>query len=396
MMAFKRWLGMGAVALLLAACSSVEGPTYAELSSISTAVDAQVVWKSRVGAGSGEHFARLAPQVQDGVVYVADRHGLVVALNKDNGQRIWSQRLGGRPGILNRWFRGEPARLSGITVAGSMVFLGSENGVVYALNSDTGEIEWQQRVPGEVLAAPTVGEGRVILHLGSGYIVSLSARTGEQQWRHEEEVALLSLRGVSRPVIASGGVIFGTATGKAVVLLSQNGQMAWEERLGVPSGSTELERVVDVDGSPLLMGAVFVMSAFNGELVALDLRSGEVLWKQNHGAWRTPVQSQTRIIVVNQDSHVLSLDRNNGLERWRNSELFNRSLTEPALLDSYLISADRFGYLHWLDRANGNLVGRLELNKDVAIQAAPVVSDNRIYVQDSRGYVYAIRHTPRS
>lgn len=390
MIGFKRWLGVIAAAGFLVACSAVEGPSYAELNTITAEVDTSVEWRTRVGSGSGKHYSRLVPQVQDNLIFAADRHGLVVALNKDNGQRVWSQRLGGRAGFLNRWFRGEPARLSGITIAGSMLFVGSENGKVYALNSDTGEVQWQQSVPGEVLSAPSVGEGRVVMHLGSGYIVALSARTGEQQWLHEEEVALLSLRGVSRPVIASGGVIFGSATGKAVVLLSQSGQIAWEERLATPSGSTELERLIDVDGAPLVLGTTFVMSAFNGELVALDLRSGEVAWKQNHGAWRSPVLAANRIALVNQDSHMLSIDRNTGIERWRNSELFNRSLTEPAVIGQYLISADRFGYLHWFNRSSGSLAGRLELNEDVALQSAPIVADDILYVQDARGYIYAV------
>lgn len=395
MMVLKRWLGAFTAVILLAACSSTEGPTYAELTNITPEVTGSIVWESRVGSGSEGHFSRLRPAIQDDVIYAADRHGLVVAMNVANGERIWTKRLGGRTGIFNRWFRGESARISGITAAGSLLFIGSENGKVIALNADSGEIVWEQSVPGEVLSAPTVGEGRVITHLGSGYIVSLSARTGERQWIHEEEVSLLSLRGVSQPAISSGGVIFGTATGKAVVLLSQTGQMAWEERLATPSGATELERLVDIDGAPLVMGGTFFMSAFNGELVALDLRSGEALWKQNHGAWRSPVQAGNRIALVNQDSHMLSIDRSTGVELWRNSELFNRGLTEPAVLSTFLVSGDRFGYLHWFNRTNGRLVGRLELNDDVAIQSAVQVAGDNLIVQDSSGRIYAISQQAR-
>lgn len=395
MMVLKRWLGAFAAVAFLAACSSTEGPTYAELTNITPEVNGSVVWESKVGSGSEGHYSRLTPAIQDDVIYAADRHGLVVAMNAANGNRIWTQRLGGRTGILNRWFRGESARISGITAAGSLLFIGSENGTITALNSDDGEVVWEQKVPGEVLAAPAVGEGRVISHLGSGYIVSLSARTGELQWTHEEEVSLLSLRGVSQPVINSGGVIFGTATGKAVVLLSATGQLAWEERLATPSGATELERLVDIDGSPLVIGGSFYMSAFNGELVSLDLRSGEAVWKQNHGAWRSPVQAGTRIALVNQDSHLLSIDRSNGIELWRNTDLFNRSLTEPAVMGTYLVSGDRFGYVHWFNRTNGRLVGRLELDEDVAIQGAVQVSGENLIVQDANGKIYAISQQAR-
>ncbi|RUO23622.1 outer membrane protein assembly factor BamB [Aliidiomarina iranensis] len=395
MMVLKRWLGAFAAVAFLAACSSTEGPTYADLTEITPEVSGSIVWQSKVGSGSEGHYSRLVPAIQDDVIYAADRHGLVVAMNLENGNQLWSQRLGGRPGFLNRYLRGESARISGITAAGSMLFIGSENGVITALNSDNGELIWEQKVPGEVLSAPTVGEGRVVAQLSSGYVVALAARTGEMQWSHEEEVSLLSLRGVSQPAIESGGVIFGTATGKAVVLLGETGQLAWEERLATPSGATELERLVDVDGSPLIIGGTFFMSAFNGELVGLELRSGEPIWKQDHGAWRSPVQAGTRIVLVNQDSHLLGIDRRNGIELWRNSDLFNRSLTEPAVLGTYLVAGDRFGYLHWFNRNDGRLVGRLELEEDVAIQGAIQVAGENLVVQDASGSIYVISQQAR-
>jgi|SRR5690554_6246538 len=394
-MVLKRWLTAFAATALLAACSSSDdGPRHAELQPITTTVEGRIEWQTRVGQGIEGHYSKLRPVVQDDTIFVADRHGAVVALNAANGRQLWRADFGGRRGILNRWFRGEPARLSGLAVAGSMLFVGSENGKVMALNSDNGELIWEQKVPGEVLSAPTVGDGRVVVHLGSGYVVALAARTGEIQWRHEDDVSLLSLRGTSRPAIASGGVMYGSATGKVVVLIAQTGQMAWEERIATPTGSTELERIVDADGSPLIVGGTMYLSAQNGELAALDLRTGEVLWKRDYAAWRSPVQVQNRIVIVDQESYLVAVDRNNGLEQWRNNDLYLRSVTEPVNVGSYLIAADRFGYLHWFNRNDGQLVGRLSLNDD-PVRAAPVVAGDRIIVQDAAGRVYAISQRER-
>ncbi|RUO32766.1 outer membrane protein assembly factor BamB [Aliidiomarina sanyensis] len=391
----KQWLAVVAAVLLVSACSSRDqGPQHAELQQITTEVSASQIWSTRVGTGFRGHFSRLRPVHADGIVYAADRQGTIVALNVENGREVWSKHVGGRQPLFGRYFAGEPARLSGLTVAGSMLFVGSENGLVYAFNREDGELLWEQKVPGEVLAPPAVGEGRVVVHLGSGNVVALRASTGEQLWIHEEEVSLLSLRGTSPLAIQSGGVIFGSATGKAVVLILESGMLAWEERVTVPSGSTDLERVVDIDGAPLVAGTTVYMSAYNGDLVALDLRSGEVLWRREYGSWRGPVMSANRIILVNQQSHVISVDRSNGLEQWRNSDLFLRSLTEPATQGGYLVSGDRFGYLHWFNRSNGELVGRYNLG-DEPIRGAPLVVNDKIIVQDGRGRVVALRQQTR-
>ncbi|TRW50321.1 outer membrane protein assembly factor BamB [Aliidiomarina halalkaliphila] len=387
----KHWLVVAVASIFLAACSSKdEGPRHAELRSITTEVTASEVWSTRVGIGQGNHHSRLRPVHQDGVIYVAGRHGAVAAINAESGRKLWSKELGGRKPVFGRYFGGEPARLSGIAVAGSMLFVGSENGLVYAFNADNGELLWEQKVPGEVLAAPTVGEGRVVVHLGSGIVAALRARDGEIMWTHEEEVSLLSLRGTSPAVINSGGVIFGSATGKVVVLIAENGMLAWEERISVPTGSTDLERLVDVDGAPLVWGGNIYVSAFNGDLAAFDLRNGEVLWKREYGSWRGPVQAVNRIVLVDQQSHMISIDRSNGMELWRNSDLFLRSLTEPAVSGSYLVSGDRFGYLHWFNRSNGELVGRYQVGDD-RIHGAPVIVDDKLIVQDAKGNVVAIR-----
>ncbi|WP_194756986.1 outer membrane protein assembly factor BamB [Aliidiomarina indica] len=391
----KHWLVVAVASIFLAACSSKdEGPRHADLRSITPEVTASEVWSTRVGIGEGNHYSRLRPVHQDGVIYVADRHGTVAALNADNGRELWSQKMGGRKPVFGRFFGGEPARFSGIAVAGSMLFVGSENGVVYAFDSDSGELKWEQKVPGEVLAAPSVGEGRVVVHLGSGIVAALRAQDGEILWTHEEEVSLLSLRGTSPVALNSGGAIFGSATGKVVVLIAENGMLAWEERISVPTGSTDLERLVDVDGAPLVWGGTIYMSAFNGDLAAFDLRNGEVMWKREYGSWRGPVQAATRIALVNQQSHLISIDRANGMELWRNSDLFLRSLTEPAVSGSYLVSGDRFGYLHWFNRSNGELVGRYRIG-DERIHSAPLIVGDKLIVQDAKGNVVALREQGR-
>lgn len=377
---------------VLSGCSSTDEQQFAELQEFDEQVTPEVVWQTSIGDGTDGFYSSLSPVYADGVVYAADRHGRIQALEAETGDSLWSQDVSGEKtsSFLNIFDKGPSARISGgLTLEEDVVYFGTENGEVYALNSENGEIIWRTEVAGEVMAAPGVGEGYVVAHLGNGIVTALDAETGEEAWIHEEEVPPLSLRGSSAPVVTSGGVMMGTNNGRAIVLILENGQLAWDERVVAPSGSSDLDRIVDIDATPVVVGETAYMLAFNGELVAMELRSGSVMWRRDYAGYRTPNVTTTRIYVTTQDSHLVALDRMNGNERWRTDSLYNRSLTGSAEMGDYIVAGDRFGYLHWLDRNSGAIVGRYEADSD-PIQAAPVRAGDYLIVQTASGRILAI------
>lgn len=389
---WRSWLSAAALVALVSACSSTPEPDYAELSEFDAEITPRVVWNRKVGDGSDEFFSRLTPAYADGVVYAADRHGLIRALNVENGRTVWSRDVSPRKpfSLFGWWRKGPPARLSGgLTLDGDTLYVGSENGQLFALNTENGDIRWQVQMPGEVVSAPVAGEGHLAAQLGNGIVIALDASTGEEKWRHEEEVPPLSLRGTSSPVISAGGVMVGTSSGRAAVLILDDGQMAWDERIATPAGGSDLERMVDIDANPVVRGDTLYMLAYNGELLALELRSGEVIWRRDYAGYRTPQITGNRIFLTTTNSHIAALDRINGNERWRNNDLYGRSLTEVAVLSDYLVTADRFGVVHWLNRENGRLAGRHEVRKD-SIQVAPIRAGDYVIVQTVNGRLIAL------
>ena len=210
------------------------------------------------------------------------------------------------------------------------MFLGTENGDVIALDAQTGDLIWHTEVGNEVMSDPAVGEGRVVVHTGGGKVISLDASTGEQQWEYEYQTPMLSVRGASAPAIISGGVIVGDSNGNGMVLISDSGQQAWTQTIGEASGGTELERLADVDAAPASQGTTLYMVAYNGELVALELMSGEVRWKRDYKSFENMLVTASRIFLTDVNSHVYALDQNGGIERWSNTRLFGRELSAPA------------------------------------------------------------------
>ena len=391
-MKFFNWRNtftVAAVAMLISACSSTDGPQYAELGAFEQQVSPSVAWTANIGGGTDEYFSRLSPVYSDGVVYAADRGGQISAIDADSGRVRWRTNLGTAGGFLSS---GPSALLSGgLTYADGRLFVGSENGKMYALDAASGATQWQVNVPGEVVSAPSYGDGALVAHLGNGMVYAMDAETGAERWRHEEEVPTLSLRGTSSPVVSAGGVIVGSNNGRAAVLILENGQLAWDERVTAPAGSSDLERMVDIDANPVVRGDTLYLLSFNGELVAMQLRNGDVLWRRDYQGYRTPQVTTSRIYLTTSESHLVELERLSGNERWRNNALFGRSLTDVAVMNDHVVAADRFGVIHWLDRNSGQIVGRHELRRD-AVQVAPLRVDDKVIVQTNKGRLIAFTY----
>ena len=358
------------------------------------------VWEQSMGNGVSHYFSRLKPAVAYGMVFAANRQGKVAAFEQASGKKVWDKDFaiyseeGFFSGLSRLWSSGVSAKLAGgMSVAYDTLYFGSENGDVYALVAKTGELKWHKTVKGEVLAAPAIDSGVLVVSTTSGLLVALDAQSGEQLWTYESEVPPLSLRGVSAATAAAGGAIVGTASGKLVVNILESGQTAWEQAISAPSGATELDRIVDIDSRPLVSGSqVFVISN-DGTLASVELRSGRVMWQREYKSYRRLTQSTANLFLVDNDSNVYALDIRNGVELWSQSGLKRRQLTAAEPIGDYVVVGDKFGYLHWLNQSDGQIVSRLAVgddDEDEAIYSSPVVEGKMLYTQTRDGKLVAI------
>ena len=383
----------------LFACSSTDdeediSDLPAELTEIDQKFEPKVIWEESVGDGSGDYFSRLKPIVAYDKVYSASRTGEVIAFDQQTGKELWQVDLSDINNDRSFWDSRVSALLSGGPTAGlNKIFIGSENGKIYALDAQTGELSWEVNIKGEVINAPAIEAGVVVVNSASGIMKALNADNGEELWKVEQDVPALTLRGISTPVIASGGVLIGTGKGGVNVYLLDSGQQGWSTDIGEPTGSTELERVVDVDSAPVVFGDKVYAVSSRGNLAAIDLKSGRVLWKRQYSSYRQISIYRNTIFLTNLRGHVYAIDRVNGIERWSNLTLANRGVSGPAVIDDYVVVGDFEGYLHWLNQETGEIVARHEVDGS-GIHSTPTVVDNVLYSQSRDGDLQAIE-TPK-
>lgn len=388
-------LGLVALAtLFVSGCSlfSTEEITYKELQNFDAKITPEVVWDTSVGDGIDTYFSHLNPVVVGDSIIAADRRGVVEAFNRSNGDQLWRADLRDMLDLEKSswWSAGEPMRIAGgLSALNGVVYLGSENGDVVAMNAADGSVKWHQVVRSEIMADPAIGGGFVVVKGSTGEVIALNEETGEELWKHTSETPPLSLRGTSSPVYEQGGIFVGTSTGKVIVLIAENGQPAWEARLAIPSGNTELQRLVDVDSRPVLAGRFVYNVAYNGALAAIEANTGEIAWRRDYSSYQNVLFAGGRLFVTDADDAISALDAQGGVEMWSNNDYTGRNVTAPVRFGDHIVVGDRFGYLHFINLLSGVTEGRLEVGEDV--YTAPIVVDDTLYVQLRDGSLLAVR-----
>lgn len=381
-MAITRWLPL-LLSGLLGGCGTwfggaeVEPPAELQDLDPQQRIQPREVWSRDVGAGTGQRHLGLRPWVEAGRVYVADSKGKVQVLEAGDGQAIWSldvdAPLSGGPGV-----------------GAGLVLLGTSDAELIALDEETGAERWRSRVSSEILAAPAAAAGVVVVHTIDGKLIGLDAADGKERWRYEREVPVLSLRGSAAPVISGNLVYCGLAGGKLLALDLDSGLPVWEASISVPSGRSELERMVDIDGDPLLYDSSIYVATYQGEVAAIGEASGTLLWRRKLSSYNGMAADWRQVYVSDDQGHVWALDTATGSARWRQEALYNRRLSAPAVLGDYVVVGDFEGYLHWLSTDDGSIVGRTRVGSD-PIGAAPRAANDMLYVLGDGGDLSAFR-----
>ena len=375
----------------LAGCSTVgdwfewsddEDPRQpAELSDIDARVDIDRRWSVSVGDGQGKGLYKLQPVVVGDLIYAASVDGEVRAVERKGGRTRWREQL-------------DTGLSGGIGHYDGFLYLGSADGEVLQLDAGDGSVRWSARVTGEVLAPPQ-GDGQVVVaQTYDGKVHGLDHDTGERLWSHDSNVPVLTIRGTSTPILRDGTVYAGFANGRVLAFDALTGAVNWESRVAIAQGRSEIERMVDIDGTMALRGSELYAASYQGRITALDIRSGRKLWQRNLSSFSGVSQGFGNVYVADDDGTVTAYLRDGQGIRWEQPALAFRELSRPTPVSSYLAVTDYQGYLHILSQVDGEFVGRVRVDSDGA-RADMLADGNVLYVYGNSGKLVAYGITPR-
>lgn len=367
-------LAAAALALVaLAACSNTKKEDLpAELPNFKPLFTPKKLWTEGLGHGQPKLLLGIGPTVDGGRVYGTNTIGEVVALDLNTGHRVWKRKL--------------KLPLSGGTGAGNgLVLVTATNGTLYALSEKDGSDQWYVQLSSEVLMAPVVADNLVLVRTVDGKLYGLDARNGTQRWITDQQVPRLTLRGTSQPVIAGELAICGFDNGRLMAVTLATGNTAWDVAVGQPRGSSELQRLIDVDSPAAVDGDDVFAVDFQGRAVRLARETGLEIWSREISSYRGLVANGLGVYVSTSGGEVVKLDRASGAERWRQPGLARRSLTGLAQQRNALVVADYKGVIHWLDSETGKFMARAKTR--ARITATPVVVGDLVVVQTETGRI---------
>ncbi|MFM1895608.1 MAG: hypothetical protein RLZZ385_682 [Pseudomonadota bacterium] len=353
----------------------VEQP--AELTDIQQEVRLRRLWSVSVGNGQGKEFNRLEPVIDGSTLYAASENGTVMAMDAATGDVRWRIRL-------------RESLTGGVGAGNGMVLLGSRDAEVLVLNQADGELRWRAPVSSEVLSAPQTNGDIVAVQTVDDKLIALDAQDGSQRWIYETTLPVLTLRGTSHPIFVGGAVLAGFSNGTMVAVTASNGVWRWEERVAVPQGRYDIERVIDVDGDLLLTGNnVVLASSYQGNLMGFDVQTGRIVWGMEASSYHGLAEGFGNVYFCTERSHVVAIRANSESQVWRNESLDLRSVTAPTPFSNYLAVADFDGYVHLLSQIDGRIVGRLQVDGD-GVRARPLAAGNTLYVYGNSGRLTAL------
>ncbi len=337
----------------------------------------QQLWSLSTGGSLGSKFHQLVPSIDEQQIFAVNVEGDLVAADLASGSINWRVEL-------------ETPIGGGVGAGNGIVVLATESGEVIAFDTTDGSERWRYQASSEVISQPQMNAELVVVQQLDGKITALEVGSGERRWSYDSQIPRLSLRGTSAPIVAADLTLAGFANGKLVAVENASGRPVWEQRISLAEGRSELERIVDIDGKPLVYNRIVYVGSYQGRLVALNPGNGQVVWSQDLSTYRGLAGGFGNVYAVSDEDHVHAFDARNSASVWSQDGLQYRRLTTPVVLGNSLVTADADGYLHVLSQVDGHFTARHRVSSS-GVQSDLLVRDDVLYVLSNDGRLTALK-----
>ena len=388
-----KW-GILLCAVLLSGCSFFSKKTGQEpmdLESFKETVKLSDVWSRGVGNGQGIGLTQLTPAIDGDKIYTVDHEGVLTALNRQNGKKLWSTKVtkefSGWMGSLvysvtekdlNHGITG------GISVADGLLYIGNYAGEVIALSAANGKEVWRKQLKGEVSSVPQTNGQVVAVQTMNGKLFVLDAKTGADMWFFENPPPVLTLRGSAAPLVTDSAIFAGFANGRLMAFNPSNGLILWEQRMALPKGRSELDRMVDIHASPFIKDGILFVGTYQGRIAAVARGTGSSVWGVDGSTTENLAASDDKLFVSQSDGKVVAYSLTSGEQLWQNEKLLRRHLSGPQVFGEYVAVVDFNGYMHVLNQSNGEFAAREKVDRK-GVRAPMLTDGNMLYVYGNGG-----------
>jgi outer membrane protein assembly factor BamB len=278
-------------------------------------------------------------------------------------------------GIETRWkFKAEEEIRSTPVVHRGILFIGSYDNNLHAVNLETGQFKWKYATDGGIATSPAIAHEENLVVIGSDdfSLHAVDIRSGRISWTFPTQAPVRS-----SPTVAHGHVFFGSDDGKFYAVRSATGRAAWRFDAGT-----------EVRSKPLVLEDLIIVGGESGDVVALDL-SGQPKWrfKAKRSVMCHPFFYDGLVYVTSMDWHIYALDIKSGWSTWK-VRTQKPIVSSPTLAGTNIIFGGVDGYVYALDAGSGRERWKFHVGNQVT--SSPTVYEGNVYVGGIDGKLYCI------
>lgn len=333
-------------------------------------------WKSAIG-----HFDKssmtpdLQPMIYQDVIYAAASDGTVVALQRDTGQLLWQQKL-------------KVKLLAGPVVDDNHVVVNTDKSSVVVLSRKSGKQQQTIALSSDSLAAPLLKQNALYIKTINGYLYKIDLANGKKIWSYQEPAPDIILKASSSPIAYHHTIIAGFSDGALLAFDADNGHVLWQRHLAFPKGASDVERLVDIDTNPVIEDSHLYLATYQGVVGSYAIDTEEMIWERSASTFHDLAMHGRYLAMVDSHDVIWLLDKATGQVIWKQSALKGRALGAPLFWNKQLWVADQAGVLHGLSLETGEFKSQFRLG--TSIVSKPLVHGNFCFVLNTDGNLYRL------
>lgn len=339
------------------------------------------LWQISFGEGSSKRNVLISsPVVLGRQVFTIDAEGIVRSFNLENGDELWKKRLKHK----NKETREASILGGGIAASQGMIFATTGFGKVFALETMSGNIIWENDVKSPIRISPTINEDLLLIQTLDNAIYALNTKSGKILWKDKIEEESTTMVGGASPAysIANDLVVAAFSNGQLQAYKASTGTPLWSEWLVSGNITDSLSDITSVKANPVIDKEMVFAVGYNTPLMAIDIRTGVKLWQKEIASAHQPWVAGRFLFVLTTDNDLVALDKTNGKIVWttiiplEDESRIGIFTSGPILANDALLVASSDGKLYSVSPYNGRIMGVADI--DEGVETSPILANETL------------------
>jgi len=348
------------------------------------------IWGENFGKGINKRDITIAqPVVYNNIVFVMDAKGLVSAFDLATGKKLWENLLSAN--IAG--FKDAKSKASGLAVDENTLYATTGFGGVFAIDNKTGKPKWRKILDAPIRIAPTVTNNTLLVQAIDNKLYALDKNNGEEIWRFGVASEDTVIVGGASPAFddEENAVVAGFSNGEIVVINANVGTPLWSEMLTSNNEVSSKTKINTIGAYPIIENGTIYAISNSDVLVALDMRTGDKLWKKEIGSMQNMLLAGDYLFVISNRNVLYAVDKNDGTLVW-NIDIKNHLYddeeldgevyaSQPIMINGDILLAFSNGKIFRVNAMKGVLTAKIDLDIDIS-NGLIIANDKVIAVSD--------------